>query len=457
MPEFIARAFIPALRFYPIHIKVAKNAILMATFVGIVKAFGAFKEIALAYYLGTSSVVDAYSLAFTWVTWAPTVWGGVVVFVGLPLLTTFNPEEKQRFSRELMGMTLILGLFMSLAAFLIFPTLLQIFVPQASTLVDQGATALRCLAPVGLLAALSGSYFALLLSRELHANTLTESIPAISITVVLVMWFGIAAGEKVALAPLIFGSLIGFGLMVVALGALAARNSITLLPEFKFTPATWRAFWQGGLFVATSQLFLGLFVPIDQLIAVQIGEGAVAILSYTGRILFLVLGFIAVAIGRALMPTLSSLSSRDWYAARRLALQWSVVMFAVGAVITFIGWILAPFGVRLLFERGAFTAQDTETVSLVLRYSLLQVPFYITNIVLSYLVASRRQHAAMACVALVMVSIKCAGSALLVNSLGLLTVAATTVTAYLVSCFLYGAWIFVSDHLRFGAQKLPHR
>ncbi|MFC1465572.1 MAG: lipid II flippase MurJ [Candidatus Brachytrichaceae bacterium NZ_4S206] len=443
MPEYLAKFLAPATRFHPAHSKIARNMILVAVFVGIGKFFGASKEIVVAYYFGTSLVLDAYSLAFAWVTWIPTVWQGVVVFVALPLLTTLNAKGTQRFSRELIGMTLMLGAFLSLATFLIFPTFLQVFVPQAlPTLVEQGMTALRCLAPVGLLTALSGSCFALLLSREKHANTLTESIPAISISVVLLVWFGIARDKKVELAPLILGSLIGFGLMVIVLGILAVRNGIPLLPEFRFTPDTWHTFWQGSLFVAVNQLLLSSFIPLDQLIAVRVGEGAVAVLNYTTRVLFLMLGFLAIATGRSLMPILSSISSHDWHAARRLALQWSGVIFALGIMITVVGWILAPFGVGLIFERGAFTAQDTVAVSLVLRYSLLQIPFYAMSIVLSYLVASRKQYAVMACVALIMVLIKLAGNALLVNSLGLLTVAATTATAYLVSCLLYGVWIF---------------
>src|SRR3546814_4132080 len=53
-----------------------------------------------------------------------------------------------------------------------------------------------------------------------------------------------------------------------------------------------------------------------------------------------------------------------------------LLMVLAGAVVTAVGWLLAPWGVALLFERGAFTADDTVVVAQVLRWGLLQMPFY---------------------------------------------------------------------------------
>src|SRR3546814_4343245 len=53
-----------------------------------------------------------------------------------------------------------------------------------------------------------------------------------------------------------------------------------------------------------------------------------------------------------------------------------LLMMGAGAAAVAIAWALAPWGVALLFERGAFTADNTQAVAQVLRWGLLQLPFY---------------------------------------------------------------------------------
>lgn len=442
MIRSIAKHLLPSLpSIPPAHLSIVKNMMIVAIFVGVGKLFGALKEVVVAYYFGISQVLDAYNIAFTWVTWAPVVWQGVVVFASVPILATLDLEDKRRFASELIGMTFILGFVTSLATLFILPQLLHMLIPQAPhTVVEQTEIALKSLSPAGILMTLSGSYFALLLSKEQHVNTLADSLPAIGLTFFLLAWFVIGV-KAVDAVPLVLGSLIGFGLMLVALIAMAARAGIAVSPSFRFTRSTWQLFWQIGLFAALNQMFLSLFIPIDQIFAVRLGEGSVAILSYVNRILFLIIGLLSLAVGRSLLPILSRMSSQDWRVARRIAFQWSGALFALGIALAALGWLLAPTGVKLMFERGAFTAQDTTNVSAVLRYAMVQIPFYLVSIVLTYLIASSKQHIVIAAVAGVMVLVKLAANELLLSELGLQSVVVATAIAYLLSCVLYGLWV----------------
>ena len=51
-------------------------------------------------------------------------------------------------------------------------------------------------------------------------------------------------------------------------------------------------------------------------------------------------------------------------------------MIVFGVITLIISWWLAPWIVKLLFERGAFTARNTEAVTEVFRYGLIQIPFF---------------------------------------------------------------------------------
>ena len=55
---------------------------------------------------------------------------------------------------------------------------------------------------------------------------------------------------------------------------------------------------------------------------------------------------------------------------------------------TLLLFVLAPQLVSTLFERGAFTAEDTSRVSAVLRIAIFQVPFYILGTLCSRVVVS---------------------------------------------------------------------
>ena len=57
-----------------------------------------------------------------------------------------------------------------------------------------------------------------------------------------------------------------------------------------------------------------------------------------------------------------------------------------------IGWFTAPYMVRVLFERGAFTPNETAQVATVLRWGLLQVPVYGFTLTLVNALASSRRY-----------------------------------------------------------------
>src|SRR5690606_577761 len=136
-------------------------------------------------------------------------------------------------------------------------------------------------------------------------------------------------------------------------------------------------------------------------------------------LLALLLGLGAASVGRAALPVLADVQSRgDAARARSMALKWSVLMLLAGAAATAIGWVLAPWGVALLFERGQFTAQNTLAVAQVLRWGLLQLPFYFGVLVLVQLLASQNRYRIMAFIAVANFALKALMNYLLAPIMG---------------------------------------
>jgi peptidoglycan biosynthesis protein MviN/MurJ (putative lipid II flippase) len=125
---------------------------------------------------------------------------------------------------------------------------------------------------------------------------------------------------------------------------------------------------------------------VDQFFAAHLDTGSIATLNYTNRILSLILGLGGTAVTRSMLPVFSHAHAQgdgriNLY---RIATQWMWLLFALGILSVIVGWWLAPWVVEILFQRGAFTAQNAEAVSEVLRYGMTQFPFYFAGLVSSF-------------------------------------------------------------------------
>jgi peptidoglycan biosynthesis protein MviN/MurJ (putative lipid II flippase) len=128
--------------------------------------------------------------------------------------------------------------------------------------------------------------------------------------------------------------------------------------------------------------------------------------------------------------------------ARAMALKWSFALLAIGAAAVLAGWWLAPWLVSLLFERGAFTAQDTVAVAHVLRWGMLQLPFYFGVLILVQLLASQNRYGWMAAIAVLNFGLKAWMNTVLAPSMGAAGIMLATALMYALSyaCYLVLAW-----------------
>jgi peptidoglycan biosynthesis protein MviN/MurJ (putative lipid II flippase) len=81
-----------------------------------------------------------------------------------------------------------------------------------------------------------------------------------------------------------------------------------------------------------------------------------------------------------MLPVFASVG--DLRASFALAQRWAWRFGALGALCAVALVLTADWAVMLLFERGAFTAKDTQEVAQILRVLALQLPFYLFGIVL---------------------------------------------------------------------------
>jgi peptidoglycan biosynthesis protein MviN/MurJ (putative lipid II flippase) len=421
---------------HPDHHAIARSMAWVALFVFVGKLAGAAKEMAVAYRYGLGPEVDAYLFVFNLVSWPIGVWFSVLTVVLVPLAARMRqaePGELPRFRSELLGLVILLGLVLAIAGWGGLPSLLLsswVGLPRATAAIASDmAPRLAILAPLGVVV---GLFSAWMLAAGRHTNTLLESTPAL---VILLALFAFPGG---GVEPLVWGTLAGFACHLAALAVPLRAHGELEAPQFTRRSSQWTPFWRGFGIMLAGQALMSFTGLVDQFFAAHLGPGAIATLGYSNRILTLILGIGAVAVSRATLPVFSSAQAQGDEQVQRVAGHWVRLLFMLGTAAMIASWWLAPLGVRVLFERGAFSAQDTAVVAEVLRFGLTQLPFYFAAMVLVSLLASQRRHRAIAAVAGANLLIKLLAMALLTPLLGTKGIMLSTSIMYAATLLLLG-------------------
>jgi putative peptidoglycan lipid II flippase len=126
-------------------------------------------------------------------------------------------------------------------------------------------------------------------------------------------------------------------------------------------------------------------------------------------------------------------------------------MFILGLFAMAISWWLAPWAIKFLFERGAFTAKNTEAVTEVFRYGLIQLPFYFSCLVLVSLLASRRHHKIIAIGASINLFVKVGANYALAPLMGVNGIITATAIMYMSSFIML--YYFATTSYNIGVKQ----
>lgn len=425
------------------HKQIARGMLAVGFFVLIGKFAGAAKEMAVAWRYGVSETVDAYLFVFNLAQWPISIWAGVIGAVLIPFAAKMRYESLDalpRFRAELLAATLLLGVTLGVLAWLVLPWLIQQpwvgLQPETAELAASMVNAMAWIIPFGFV---SNLFAAWTMSTGRHLNTLLEGVPALVILVAVLL---VSGGS----GPLVWGALLGFALQAVLLYAPLRWRGEAEHPAFRFRSEYWVTFFAGFGLMLVGQTLMSVTTLVDQFFAARLGTGALSTLGYCNRILALVMSLGAMTIGRAALPILSRTHAENGTQVGQLVKHWAGLLFLIGLVVSVVGITLAPFITELLFQRGAFTVNDTQRVADVLRYALVQVPFYFVSMVFMQALLSQSFYAAVAAISGISLVVKIAISWLLVPTMGLAGLLLATSVVYAVSVSL--CWVVLTLEAR---------
>jgi peptidoglycan biosynthesis protein MviN/MurJ (putative lipid II flippase) len=300
----------------------------------------------------------------------------VVVIPLVSRLRTSAQAGLQLFLRELIGLNLLLAVVVTMLLVLALPVALERWSGLQVEALDMAIKTARPFAIVCGLGMVIALQSVLLMSGSRHQNSLLEAVPSLVLLAVL------SLPEGWVSQPLLWGSIGGFLLHLLFVGGVSCKHSILPRPRFRFTSPAWPAFWSGMGMMLAAQALASSTLILDQLFAAPLGSGAVSLLSFSNRVLALMLGLGAMAVSRATLPVFSDVHAVQDPRAAALTDWWVRWVMVVGLCVAVVAWPMSLSGVRLLFERGAFSAVDSESVARLVQFGLLQIPAYFGSLVL---------------------------------------------------------------------------
>lgn len=375
--------------------RVARNTAIFSIATGISRVVGVAREIVAASFFGTRGPFSAFTIAFQIPNlvanlFANAALSAAFVPVFTELLQTGRRKEALRLASTLFWIMLI-GLGAIVAFFILLAgVVMPLFIGDKFTSENVALTVVlsRILFPVVLILGLNGLLVGVLQSYD-HFSIPAIS-PAVWNVVILILLLllrphfrgGYEDGNQLhayAIAILV-------ATFVQLLMAFAALGRI----DFRLQMAIdWHDPRVRQVFTLMLPVTIGLgIVNLDQLInsvfGSKVSQEAPRAIENAFRVYMLPQGLFSVAVATVLFPTLSRMATqRDVGAMRR----------AVGNGMRQINLLLIPSAafmialptpiVRLLFQRGAFTAHSTHLVSIALFWFAFSLPFGGVNLLLT--------------------------------------------------------------------------
>jgi putative peptidoglycan lipid II flippase len=231
------------------------------------------------------------------------------------------------------------------------------------------------------------------------------------------------------------GTLGGIVLEAAVLGWALSRQGFSVVPKAHGTDASLKEVIGQFAPMAAGAFLMNSSLLINQSMAAMLGPGSVAALGYGNKVVTLILGVGSLALSTAVLPYFSRMvATGDWAGVRHTLRTYLRLILITTLILTGILVVCAQPMVRILFERGSFTAKDTYVVSVVTACFALQIPFYVAGILGVRLLNALGMSRSILLICAANLVVNVLGNLFLMRWIGVAGIALSTSLVYLVSC-----------------------
>lgn len=414
---------------------IIKNMLMVGGVTIVLKLIGFYKETLVASMFGLSELLDTYYIAILIPSFIQSVFIASLKNLFIPNYITELSTTKDKGSFQSFTLLTITGIVIvfTISAVIFTEIFLEtIFpghdIPYYSLIRKQVYYVLPCLLIWGFTGFMNGL-------QEINNNYFASTISQIFLPVVTILclvFFKDDFGDLVLVCGMLLGSISSF---IFALSLSLYKNLIALAPikmndnmriMIKQYPAK-----------TTSGLLTGINPFVDQFFAAQLVVGSIAAMNYGIKIPAFVVGILILAIGNVLLPHFSRLINEDINKAYDQLFKVLKLIFAGSLIVSIIAIIFSDQIVSLLFERNAFTQDDTIVVSNIQKYALIYVPFYLCTLVCVKFLTAINKNAFMAWVSFWNLILNLILNMILVEKYGVYGLVISTTMVYIICSFFY--------------------
>jgi putative peptidoglycan lipid II flippase len=403
----------------------ARSASVLAAGNLVSRVLGLVREMLIAAFFGASGQVSAYRVAAQVpILIYDFLIGGMLSAALVPVLSDYARRGKAEFAQVVSALATIFALVLALLVLLLELAAPQLawllaggFATQDPGLLQLTAQLIRLVSPMVWLLSMGGVTAAVLYALQRF------TVPAFA-TAIFNLGVVVAVpllAPSFGIYSLVVGLLLGSAAQLAMMAVEIRRSGIRIRPTPNWQhPALRRILWlylpiAAGLVVSLFQ------VGLDRRLASGTGESSIAWMANATTLQQMPLGLISVAISLAALPRLSQYyAAGDEHSyrttlARGLRMLW--LLIAPSAALL---WLLGTPITRVLFQRGAFTAQDTMQVVAALNIYLIGMLFAALDYPLNFAFYARNNTLLPALVGVASVAVYTVVALTLVQPLGYL-------------------------------------
>jgi len=372
---------------------VGRSALILTGSAVVVQVLAIVRELFVAAKAGISGELDALLIALVLpITLSGVLTTGTVTALVPAYLDARDArggEAALRFAGLVLVWVGLGGLVLTLALEVLAGIAVAITGPGLSAAGhDSAVLYLRLLAPLAVIAAISGILAAVCQAEErfvgIAASTVAGSV--VLLAIVVLMW------DALGLGAIAVGNLVG---PIVTVGVLLLSSMrAAVLPRLVIRPSgpELGAFLRHAVPLTISGAILQINVIADRAVASLLAPGAVSALRYGEVLVRTPIGAIGPAWGTALYPALVRSARSDVESslgdATGRAIRYVLAVFVPLAVLTA---AVAPVAVAVAYERGAFGAADVDrTARVVAAFAPLIIILMVSPILTGALNARQR-------------------------------------------------------------------
>ena len=334
----------------------------------VVKAVALLKDLVVAQQLGVSSDLDAYLIAFILPQFAINVTAGALQTSLVPTFIEVRDREGDEAAQELFSAVIARALLILVGCVLLFGVIGPLVLPIIGSGFDAHTFELSrnmfyMTLPAIIISGMGVIWGAILnaYDRFALAAVAPGAVPLLTI-VLLVLTI-----QQLGVYALALGLIAGFTAQAVLMAWSLRQHHLSLLPRWRTRPEFSHYVRQvmlqfapaaaGAVLASSTNL-------VDQAMATPLGAGSVSALNYGSKLLSFIIGVGATALGISILPHFSKMvAEQDWAKVRHTFRTYALLIVGATLPLVAIFTIFSEPIIRLLYQRGAFTAQDTVLVS----------------------------------------------------------------------------------------------